>query len=135
MSTITTAAVFSWVHMPAVALHAAVEHIRDISRHPLSDSRNAFAFGRKMPQSTPLGQGAFPLESVCAKPYERMAHFACFVVGSVGRVERGVLTVRFTYRGDVIRIFGAGYWRKGKRVYEQEHKVHERTTRKTESRS
>lgn len=36
-----------------------------------------------------------------------------------GRVEGGVLTVRFTYRGDVIRIFGAGYWRKGKRIYEQ----------------
>jgi uncharacterized DUF497 family protein len=30
-------------------------------------------------------------------------------------------TVRFTYRGDVIRIFGAGYWRKGKRTYEREH--------------
>jgi uncharacterized DUF497 family protein len=37
-----------------------------------------------------------------------------------GWVEGGVLTVRFTYRGDVIRIFGAGYWRKGKRIYEQE---------------
>ena len=34
-------------------------------------------------------------------------------------VEGGVLTVRFTYRGEVIRIFGAGYWRKGKRIYEQ----------------
>jgi uncharacterized DUF497 family protein len=42
-----------------------------------------------------------------------------------GWVEGGVLTVRFTYRGGVIRIFGAGYWRKGKRVYEQEHQVHE----------
>ncbi len=38
-----------------------------------------------------------------------------------GWVEGGVLTVRFTYRGEVIRIFGAGYWRKGKRIYEQEH--------------
>ena len=36
-----------------------------------------------------------------------------------GWVEGGVLTVRFTYRGEVIRIFGAGYWRKGKRIYEQ----------------
>jgi len=25
----------------------------------------------------------------------------------------GILTVRFTYRGDCIRIIGAGYWRKG----------------------
>ncbi len=47
-----------------------------------------------------------------------------------GRVEGGVLTVRFTYRGDVIRIFGAGYWRKGKQIYERENKIHERTPRK-----
>ena len=31
----------------------------------------------------------------------------------------GVLTVRFTYRSGRIRIFGAGYWRKGKKIYEQ----------------
>ncbi len=40
-----------------------------------------------------------------------------FCFGSVGD---GILTVRFTYRGKVIRIFGAGYWRKGKRIYERE---------------
>jgi hypothetical protein len=38
-----------------------------------------------------------------------------------GWVEGGVLTVRFTYRNDVIRIFGAGYWRKGKQIYEREN--------------
>lgn len=38
-----------------------------------------------------------------------------------GRVGGGILTVRFTYRGGIIRIFGAGYWRKGKRIYEQTH--------------
>jgi hypothetical protein len=38
-------------------------------------------------------------------------------------VSEGVLTVRFTYRGGVIRIFGAGYWRKGKRIYEQENSL------------
>ena len=32
-------------------------------------------------------------------------------------VNGGILTVRFTYRGGVIRIFGAGYWRKGKAIY------------------
>jgi hypothetical protein len=32
--------------------------------------------------------------------------------------------VRFTYRSDVIRIIGAGYWRKGKRIYEQENQIH-----------
>jgi len=35
----------------------------------------------------------------------------------------GVLTVRFTYRSDSIRIIGAGYWRKGKKVYEQTNSV------------
>lgn len=36
----------------------------------------------------------------------------------------GVLTVRFTYRNDLIRIFGAGYWRKGKKLYEQANCLH-----------
>ncbi|MCA3392820.1 MAG: BrnT family toxin [Betaproteobacteria bacterium] len=48
-----------------------------------------------------------------------------------GLVEGGVLTVRFTYRNDVIRIFGAGYWRKGKQIYERENQIHKRTTRKS----
>lgn len=47
-----------------------------------------------------------------------------------GLVESGVLTVRFTYRDDVIRIFGAGYWRKGKQVYERENQIHKRAPRK-----
>ena len=37
----------------------------------------------------------------------------------------GVLTVRFTYRVRVIRIYGAGYWRKGRKIYEEENKIHE----------
>jgi uncharacterized DUF497 family protein len=41
-----------------------------------------------------------------------------------GWVDGGVLTVRFTFRNDVIRIFGAGYWRKGRRIYERENQVH-----------
>jgi hypothetical protein len=42
----------------------------------------------------------------------------------VGRVDGGILTVRFTYRNNVIRIFGAGYWRKGKRLYEAQNHLH-----------
>jgi len=42
-----------------------------------------------------------------------------------GAVAGGVLTVRFTYRRAVIQIFGAGYWRKGKTIYERENKVHQ----------
>jgi uncharacterized DUF497 family protein len=41
-----------------------------------------------------------------------------------GRVSEGILTVRFTYRGNVVRIIGAGYWRRGKRLYEAQSKVH-----------
>ena len=41
-----------------------------------------------------------------------------------GKVDGGILTVRFTYREDVIRIIGAGYWRKGKVTYEQENSIH-----------
>lgn len=42
----------------------------------------------------------------------------------LGRVADGILTVRFTHRRNKIRIFGAGYWRKGKRIYEKENKIH-----------
>lgn len=42
-----------------------------------------------------------------------------------GRVESGVLTVRFTFRDDIVRIFGAGYWRKGKEVYERQNQIRE----------
>jgi len=54
---------------------------------------------------------------------EDLAHSAgetryfCF-----GRVGQGVMTVRFTHRVGRIRIFGAGYWRKGKRIYEQQNR-------------
>ncbi len=42
-----------------------------------------------------------------------------------GRVGGAILTVRFTYRAGVVRIFGAGFWRKGKAIYEREDKVQE----------
>jgi uncharacterized protein len=41
-----------------------------------------------------------------------------------GAVQGGILTVRFTYRRGIIRIFGAGYWRKGKQIYERENHLH-----------
>ena len=34
------------------------------------------------------------------------------------------MTVRFTWRDGQIRIFGAGYWRKGRKIYEQIRSVH-----------
>jgi hypothetical protein len=42
----------------------------------------------------------------------------------LGRVEKGVLTVRFTWRLGVIRIIGAGFWRKGKARYERENSLY-----------
>lgn len=39
----------------------------------------------------------------------------------IGRVEEGIMTVRFTYRGKTIRIYGAGYWRKGRKLYEEQN--------------
>ena len=41
----------------------------------------------------------------------------------MGRCGGGIVTVRFTYRRGVIRIFGAGYWRKGKKIYEKENQI------------
>ena len=41
----------------------------------------------------------------------------------LGKVSGGILTVRFTDRSNKIRIFGAGYWRKGKKIYEKENKI------------
>jgi uncharacterized protein len=42
----------------------------------------------------------------------------------LGVVSDGIMTVRFTYRNNKIRIIGAGYWRKGKQIYERESKIH-----------
>jgi len=46
------------------------------------------------------------------------ARFYCF-----GAAGGGIMTVRFAYRRGVIRIIGAGYWRKGKRIYEEANQV------------
>ncbi|MDJ0582768.1 BrnT family toxin [Crocosphaera sp.] len=39
----------------------------------------------------------------------------------IGKVNDRVLTVRFTYRCEVIRIFGAAEWRKWRQFYEQQN--------------
>lgn len=46
------------------------------------------------------------------------ARFYCF-----GGVGDGIMTVRFTHRDGRIRIIGAGYWRKGKKIYEHENQL------------
>ena len=49
---------------------------------------------------------------------EAETRYYCF-----GQAGGGILTVRFTYRNNCIRVFGAGYWRRGKRIYEQENRI------------
>ncbi len=46
--------------------------------------------------------------------------YYCFGLNEAGN---GILTVRFTCRSDRIRIIGAGYWRKGKKVYEKNNSI------------
>jgi uncharacterized protein len=42
----------------------------------------------------------------------------------MGEVNDTVMPVRFTYRNNRIRIYGAGYWRNGKKTYEKKNKLH-----------
>ena len=60
----------------------------------------------------------------------REKRYYCF-----GRVGDAILTVRFSYRKGAIRIFGAGYWRKGKRIYEKARQIHRGADRKGSRRS
>src|SRR5437899_10447271 len=50
--------------------------------------------------------------------YSEQRYF-CF-----GQVGAGDLTVRFTYRENVIRIHGTSYWHKGQRLYERQKQIH-----------
>jgi uncharacterized DUF497 family protein len=77
-------------------------------KHGVSFSRAQYAFGDP--------QRVIAKDITHSQTEER---FYCF-----GEVDGGVLTVRFTYRASVIRIIGAGYWRKGKVIYERENQIH-----------
>jgi uncharacterized DUF497 family protein len=39
----------------------------------------------------------------------------------IGKTSRGILSVRYARRGGRVRIIGAGYWRKGRKMYEKEN--------------
>ncbi len=86
---------------------------------PAKDNENRFKHG------VSFFDAQFAFADPCRVIAEDRAHsreeqrYYCF-----GEVGEGVLTVRFTYRGKVIRIIGAGYWRKGKAIYERENQVH-----------
>jgi uncharacterized DUF497 family protein len=51
---------------------------------------------------------------------QKEQRFYCF---GKNQDKNGILTVRFTYRSGCIRIIGAVYWRKGKKVYEQNNSI------------
>lgn len=51
---------------------------------------------------------------------QKEQRYYCF---GLNREGSGILTVRFMYRSGRIRIIGAGYWRKGKMIYEQANSV------------
>jgi len=40
----------------------------------------------------------------------------------IGKIDNKIITIRFTYRRNLIRIIGAGYWRKGGALYEKTNK-------------
>ena len=52
--------------------------------------------------------------------------FFCF-----GKVDGEIMTVRFTLRGKTIRIFGAAYWRKGRKIYEEKNALRGQPFRKS----
>jgi uncharacterized DUF497 family protein len=52
---------------------------------------------------------------------QKEKRFFCF---GFNQNKTGILTVRFTYRDGRIRIFGTGYWRKGRKIYEQTNSIH-----------
>jgi hypothetical protein len=68
-----------------------------------------------------LAAGWFFRKYWCTKTEKR---YYCFA-----KLEDGIITVRFTYRNGKIRIFGAGYWRKGKKAYEKKNKLFSRSYR------
>jgi len=74
-------------------------------KHGVSFSRAQYAFADP--------QRVIAKDETHSQTEER---FYCF-----GEVDGVVLTVRFTYRASVIRIIGAGYWRKGKAIYERDN--------------
>lgn len=82
--------------------------VENLQKHGVSFSRAQYVFADP--------QRVIAKDIAHSQTEER---FYCF-----GEVDGGILTVRFTYRASVIRIIGAGYWRKGKAIYERENKIH-----------
>lgn len=81
----------------------------NVEKHGVSFSAAQYAFA---------DQKRIILEDITHSTAEEKRYFC------LGRVDKGILTVRFTYRQGRIRIFGAGYWRKGKQIYDRRNHLH-----------
>lgn len=122
-------------HTP-IWLHADSQPILRIMVKPSFewDSAKDEANQEKHGVAFALAQGAFlDPERVIARDLThstaREERFYCF-----GQVGGGILTVRFTFRNRVIRIIGAGYWRKGRKIYETQNQVQRRSIGRTRDR-
>lgn len=85
----------------------------DEDKNLLNQTKHGVSFG--LAQRAFLDERRMIAEDLSHGGTER--RYYCF-----GWVEDGVLTVRFTWRAGRIRIIGAGYWRKGKKIYDRENK-------------
>ena len=86
-----------------------VKNLENQRKHGVSFSEAQFAF--------------FDECRVIAEDLTHSQQEKCYYCFGLNRDKNGVLTVRFTYRSGCIRIFGAGYWRKGKKTYEQANSI------------
>jgi len=87
----------------------------DLAKDELNQSKHGVSFA--MAQPAFLDPNRVILEDLEHGDNEK--RFYC-----IGRVSEGIMTVRFTYRNNKIRIIGAGYWRKGTKINEKENKNH-----------
>jgi uncharacterized DUF497 family protein len=85
-----------------------VKNLENIEKHHISfeDAQNAF----------------YDLKRIIIKDKKHSKkedRFFC-----LGLVSDGIATVRFTMRGENIRIIGAGFWRDGREIYEERNCLH-----------
>ncbi|MGC1696194.1 MAG: BrnT family toxin [Pseudolabrys sp.] len=110
--------------MSRIYIHMLIWHIRhtmasepNFEWDPIKDRANRTKHG----VSFSLAQRAFfdPRRVIAEDLNHSGTERRYFCFGDVGG---SVMTVRFTWRERRIRIFGAGYWRKGKTIYEQQNR-------------
>lgn len=86
---------------------------------PVKDAINQIKHGVSFLQA----QQAF-MDPKCVLAFDKTHSLKENRFYGMGEVNGEVLTVRFTYRNHKVRIFGAGYWRRGKKEYEKKNQIH-----------